>query len=108
MQFIKPLWNMQFYEKQNISCEFVPLAGSNPNDSRNILKHGDYYHGWLKKSKGNPRPKLFCKNIGSTVSLILTDPQLVRDMFIYKDEFIKHPFQNALVKRLSPNGLVLL
>lgn len=29
-------------------------------------------------------------------------------MFINKDDFIKHPFQNALVKRLSPFGLVLL
>jgi hypothetical protein len=28
-------------------------------------------------------------------------------MFINKDNFIKHPFQNALVKRLSPCGLVL-
>jgi cytochrome P450 len=29
-------------------------------------------------------------------------------MFINKDDFIKHPFQNSLVKRLSPSGLVLL
>jgi hypothetical protein len=99
---------MQFYWKQNINCEFVPLTGSNPADSRNVIEHGDYYHSWLNKSRGNPRPKLFCKNIGSTVALILTDPQLVRDMFICKDDFIKHPFQNALVKRLSPYGLVLL
>lgn len=117
LQVLKPLAAMRFYRSQGINCEFVPLTGSNPTDSDNVKSHGDYYHGWLQKLLGSTarprpsetnRPRLFCKNIGSACALVLSDPQLVKEMFINKDEFIKHPFQNALVKRLSPNGLVLI
>jgi hypothetical protein len=45
--------------------------------------------------------------VGGSVSLVLTDAELIKEMFINKDAFVKHPFQNALVKRLSPFGLVL-
>lgn len=81
---------MQFYRKQGISCEFIPLSGSNPNDGKNVLEKGDYYYDWLGKSFNNGRSKLFCKNIGSVVALILTNPEVVREMFINKDDFIKH------------------
>lgn len=106
-QFIHPLIKMNFYRKQGIQCEFVPLTGSNPNDGKNVIEKGDYYYDWLGKSLGKERSKLFCKNIGSVVALILTDPDLVKEMFINKDDFIKHEFQNGLVKSLSPFGLVL-
>jgi cytochrome P450 len=108
-QFIRPLLAINFYRKQGIQCEFVPLTGSSPIDSQNVQTNGDFYHGWLAKCLGKvPRPRLFCKNIGSTCALVVADPLLVKEMFINKDDFIKHPFQNALVKRLSPFGLVLL
>lgn len=104
-QIIKPLLALQFYKKQAIQCEFVPMSGSNPQDSKNVINHGDYYYDWLRKSKGSP---VFCKNVGSVCALIVTEPKLVQELFINKDDFIKHPFQNALVKTLSPYGLVLL
>lgn len=104
LQFLKPLRILRFYQKQGIQTKFVPLTGSDNSDSENVLKEGDYYFGWLQKAKGS---KLFCKNVGSVVSLIVTDPELVKELFINKDDYEKHPFQNALVRRLSPNGLVL-
>lgn len=78
-QIIKPLLAMHFYRRQGIQCQFVPLTGSSPIDSDNVRKHGDFYHGWLEKIFGKaPRPRLFCKNIGSNCALVLTDPALVR------------------------------
>lgn len=33
---------------------------------------------------------------------------MIREIFINKDAFVKHPFQNTIMKYLSPFGLVLL
>lgn len=107
-QFVMPLKTLMFYRKQGIQCEFNPLSGSSSKDAQNVIDRGDYYYDWLQKARGEPRPKMFCKNIGSVCAAIITDPDQVREMFINKDDFVKHPFQNSLVKRLSPNGLVLL
>jgi hypothetical protein len=69
---------MQFYKKQGINCEFIPFSGSSPQDSINVTTKGDYYYGWLDKSIGKGKGKLFCKNIGSVVALILTDSDLIK------------------------------
>lgn len=74
-QIIKPLLALEFYKKQGIKCEFIPLSGSNPQDSRNVINHGDYYYDWLRKSRES---RLFCKNVGSVCALIVTDPKLVQ------------------------------
>lgn len=81
---------MQFYRKQGIQCEFILLSGSSPKDANNVVSKGDYYYDWLHKSLGKERTKLFCKNVGSVVALVLTDPDLVKEMFINKDDFVKH------------------
>jgi hypothetical protein len=69
---------MKFYKKQGIKCEFIPFSGSSPQDAINVNTKGDYYYDWLGKSFREKRTKLFCKNVGSVVALILTDPDLVK------------------------------
>ena len=73
-QVIRPLRLMQFYRRQGIQCEFVPFAGSSPQDASNVTSKGDYYHDWLQKALAGQKSKLFCKNVGGVVSLVLTDP----------------------------------
>ena len=54
------------------------------------------------------RPLGLVRNVGRTCMIILYDAEMIREMFINKDAFIKHPFQNTIMRHLSPFGLVLL
>lgn len=54
------------------------------------------------------RPLGLVRNVGRTCMIMLYDAEMIREVFINKDSFIKHSFQNAIMRHLSPYGLVLL
>ncbi|GLT98477.1 hypothetical protein SLE2022_159810 [Rubroshorea leprosula] len=75
-----------------------------PNFSHNILPRVlTFYHHW-KKLYGTT----FLFWIGPTVRLTVSDPDLVRDVFITKAEFYEKIEAHPLIKQLEGDGLVSL
>lgn len=54
------------------------------------------------------RPLGLVRNIGKSCVVMLFDGQMIKEMFMDKVSFVKHPFQHSILQSLSYYALTLL
>jgi cytochrome P450 len=104
---VKPYFLVRFYRNQGIPMQYSPVIGSFSQDLQNAEEKGDYYHDWIQLAKQNPRPKAMGKNVAQDAQLYLIDPEAIKQFFLNHQDYIKHPFLNALTKELGKNNLIM-
>lgn len=104
---VKPYFLVRFYRKQGIPMQYSPVIGSFSQDLQNAEEKGDYYHDWIQLAKKSPRPKAMGKNVAQDAQLYLIDPEAIKQFFLNHQDYIKHPFLNALTKELGKNNLIM-
>jgi len=104
---VKPYFLVRFYRQQGIPMQYSPVIGSFSQDLQNAEEKGDYYHDWIQLAKQNPRPKAMGKNVAQDAQLYLIDPEAIKQFFLNHQDYIKHPFLNALTKELGKNNLIM-
>jgi len=104
---VKPYFLVRFYRNQGIPMQYSPVIGSFSQDLQNAEEKGDYYHDWIQLAKQSPRPKAMGKNVAQDAQLYLIDPEAIKQFFLNHQDYIKHPFLNALTKELGKNNLIM-
>jgi len=91
--YVKPFLSIQYYKKQGGASLFHWNLISYFGDYQNALTRGDFFIAYKELMKKNPQAKFLVQNFVSRVHVILTQPEMIKEVLcrynIYqKDEKI--------------------
>ena len=104
---INPYLLVSFYEGKGFITEYKPIVSTFHLDNSNTTLRNEFYARMIDMSKIQDRPLGLVRNIGRSCMVMLFEPDMIRELFLNREAFTKHPFQNAVLKSLS-HGLILL
>jgi cytochrome P450 len=104
---VRPIIQLQYYKKQGLEVNFVPVFGFFKNIFEDLNKHGDILYSWKEKNYQNPKPKAFASNFGDRPHVALKDPELIKQFYILQEKFyIKAPGAVNVAKLILRNGTI--
>jgi len=87
----KPLMDLGFYQKQNLSCYFYPLLGTLKRAVIDQHSHLDALYSYKKDHKLKHQP-LEVTNYGEYVVISLFDPKLIKEFYAKQHNYKKFQF----------------
>ena len=103
--YLIPKVRMQFYEKQGIPCYYFPVVGSFKDTEENVIKFGDSHFKNKRRARDTPS-RASCSNWGSSATISLYDPVLIKEFYRNNDNYIKDPSFLSLFSSILGKGLI--
>jgi len=102
---IRPLSLIVFYRKQGISIALNPITNREVEDFENVEKHGDVFYYYKELIKKNPTTRVIGYHFGTSVHLIILDPNMLKDLFQNHDKLVKRE-SGDVFNGIVDNGLL--
>ena len=103
---IIPYIRLNFYKKQGLLIEFIPIVGNLLKMVKNASEKGDFFYDDKQKVKENPKLRAIVTCLGTVPVIQIIDPKLLKEFFSKQDSYIKNRALLGYFPIIAGQGLV--
>ena len=102
---IAPYLAILYYQRQGAKAVFHKEIIPHRKNLKNMDQKEDYYYLYHEAVRKDPKIKFFVENYGSTVQLLLVDPEMIKEFFKKYETFHKDPMITGILGALTIDSL---